>query len=377
MHWLRVVEGKDGVQPRYTPGRLHSAAFCLGLEPDPARQVDPLPPEGAEAFPQELERRTAALAEELRGCLEVEAYRPSAEQCDRMMVSLERHSRWLATACRAWDPTAPQHRAAGGGTAEAPAGWHYHLWEPYLNAAVIAWQENSLQPFQEALRDLLALAEMSPAERAGHFLGAGYPLRSRGKPRMKVAVFSPVLRPLRTRSVFQARLNQLLARVEDLAQRPVWNESALVEDVRHITRMVRENHYMLASNPGFLEQARPGLPTIRGWPSTHPFLVDPVEFFKKAILFDNGTYGVAGGGQETMYLQVRQLERYYRFHRGPEARRLTGPLSDCAVAWEENCWPQFTAGLVELASRLRRERPPSAGPTGAAIPGTAPAEGGA
>ena len=52
--------------------------------------------------------------------------------------------------------------------------------------------------------------------------------------------------------------------------------------------------------------------------------------------------------------QVRQLERYYRFHPGAQARRILGTIQDCAIAWEENRCNAFTAGLLEIAARLRR-----------------------
>ncbi len=376
MHWLRVVEGKENVQPRFTPGSVPSTAFYRGLDSGGQQQLDSA---AAGSRPEEFEdqfpARLAQLAERVDAYFGGDGYRASSEQCDRAMVELERLSRFLSAWCLRIEelgydaPAAPavaSHRpGARGFSAYAPPSapaalvrWHQFFWEPHLNTAIVAWAENTLQPFDEALKYLKVLLELSGRERAGHFMGSGYPLRTWGRPRMKVAVFSPVQRPLRTRSVFEARYRQLLRRIEEAGDSPGRAERGLLEDIRHFIAMIRDNVYMLANQPGFLNQARPGLPVIRGLPTTHPFLLDPAEFFKKAILFDNGTYTVAGGGVDAMYLQVRQLERYYRFHPGAQARRILGTIQDCAIAWEENRCDGFTAKLLEIAARLRRETGP-------------------
>ena len=170
---------------------------------------------------------------------------------------------------------------------------------------------------------------------------------------MKVAVFSPQLRPLRTKSVFNARYNQLVRKVAESAGMGVLFQDDLIEDVRFVIGMIRGNVYQIANEPGFLSTARPGVPTIRGRPGTHPFLLDISEYFKKAILFDNGTYTPGGGGIDTMFLQVRQLERFFRYQGGPIARRGLATIEACTIGWEENRRKVFTHGLVEIAERLR------------------------
>jgi hypothetical protein len=370
MHWLRVAEGKDTVQPRFIPDSAPRAAFHQGLESDPSRQLDRVTADcRIDGFGPRLDRRLAEVHTHLKRYFARSGYRSSADACDQVMVELSRLSRFLST----WmlrvereagtPPLQPSRRVAAPlrdaevfRPPESPAAsarWNHLLWERYLNEAIVAWEENTLQPFDEALRDLLALLELPPEGRAAHFVRPGFPLRPLGRRRMKVAVFSPQLRPLRTKSIFNARYGQLVRRIEELNAAGFAVQDGLIEDVRFQTGMLRENLYQIANETGFLAVGRQGVPTIRGRPSTHPFLLEPVEFFKKAILFDNGTYTVKGGGIDIVYLQVRQLERYLRYQSGAAARRVLSAVDTCTIAWEENRHRAFTRELVKIAERLR------------------------
>jgi hypothetical protein len=371
MHWLRIAEGKDQVQPRFSPDAPARATFLDGFEPDPANQLDDAP-SAMEwgSFDAQFPARRAALIERLRVFFERKGYRPSADQCDQVMVELERLSRfltaWLARVV-AHGPTpklAPvppprfpnPEEYLGYAAPEEPGArirWHHLLYEPYLNEAIVTWEENTLNNFDQALEQLLGLLEMPEHACAPYFMRPGHPLRPHGRRRMKVAVFDPVLRPLRNKSVFTVRFNQLARKVEDMNESGLLEQDALVEDVHYLIAMIRENMYQIASEPGFLTVSRPGVPTIRGRPSVHPFLLDTAEFFKKAILFDNGTYTVSGGGMDTMLLEVRQLERYFRFESGPLARRTLAAIDACTIAWEQNQRAQFTGGLIKIAECLR------------------------
>jgi hypothetical protein len=376
MHWLRVVEDRDTVQPRFSPESMQRSAFHHGFEGDPGRQLErSAATHGIGEFDPLFRERLDAVAARLRAYFGRKGYRSSAEQCDRVMLELERLSRFLSAwmARVEWDGFVPVlHPARTVRRSEdeefpdfqrpddppARVRWRHLLWEPYLNEAIVAWEENALQPYDAALEKLLALAEMNEQACPPYFMRPGFPLRPRGRRRTKVAVFSPTLRPLRTKSVFNVRFNQLVRKAQELAGARLLLHEELVEDVRFLIGMIRENVYQIANEPGFLTVARPGVPIIRGRPSTHPFLLDTAEFFKKAILFDNGTYTIDGGGIDTMFLQVRQLERYFRFQGGPAARRALATIEACTIGWEENRWKGFTRGLVQIAERLR-EWPPS------------------
>ncbi len=232
--------------------------------------------------------------------------------------------------------------------------WHLALWEPLLNAAIVAWEENQLAGFDHALRDLQAVLALPPEGRGRALSPPGYPLRRRGMGRQKVAVFEPEQRPLRTRSVFWVRYNQIMERIVAGPALAPRQARELAVDVVHFTRMVESNLFMLASRPGFLERGRAGLPPIRNRASTHPFLLDPIGTFKKAVLFHNGTYTVAGGGLELMCMQLRQLERFGKFARwGDWTRLLREPLEDALIAWDENRWDGFTEGLLQVGEFFR------------------------
>jgi hypothetical protein len=54
-----------------------------------------------------------------------------------------------------------------------------------------------------------------------------------------------------------------------------------------------------------------------------------------------------------MYLQLRQLERYYKFEYWATGRAFRQPLERSLLHWEENRWDGFTSTLLELAERVR------------------------
>jgi hypothetical protein len=370
MHWLRVAEGKDSVQPRFIPASAPRSAFHQGLAQDPAAQLERAAADGPiDAFAARLESQLRNLHANLKQYFDRKGYRSSADSCDQMMVELARLSRFLSAWMlrverEAGTPALRASRNLRGAPKgaerflppEEPAArvrWNHLLWERYLNQAIVTWEENTLREFDEALQDLRSLIELGAVARAEHFVRPGFPLRPIGRRRLKVAVFSPQLRPLRTKSIFNARYGHLVRRLEELAGAGSPVQDGLIEDVRFQIGMIRENEYQIANESGFLTLGRPGVPTIRGRPSTHPILLDPSEFFKKAILFDNGTYTIEGGGMDGIYLQVRQLERYFRFQGGGPARRVLSTVDACAVAWEENRHKAFTRELVKIAERLR------------------------
>jgi len=370
MHWLRVAEGKDAIQPRFIPASAPRSAFHQGMEYDPAAQLDRAAADCLiDAFDARLETQLEELHATLKQYFGRKGYRSSADRCDLMMVEVAKLSRFLST----WmlrveretgTPPLRWSRHAPGTTKRtetflppehpaARARWNHLLWERYLNQAIVTWEENTLQEFDEALQDLRSVLELGAPARAEHFVRPGFPLRPLGRRRLKVAVFSPQLRPLRTKSIFNARYGQLVRRLEEMGAAGLPVHDGLIEDVHFQIVMIRENEYQIANEPGFLTLGRPGVATIRGRPSTHPILLDTTEFFKKAILFDNGTYTVEGGGLDGMYLQVRQLERFLRFQGGAPARRVLANVDACAIAWEENRHKVFTRELVKLAERLR------------------------
>lgn len=371
LHWIRVVDGQDIVQPRLNVAGYAPTAFHFGMEPDAANRLDrcEVTPE-PETFAAAREARLTALRGRLEGYFAQPGYRSSAEQCDRTLLELARLSRffntWAGAAEAAHRRRWRDRQGAGPGNVNLyahgpPEGllgqtrWHLALWEPLLNTAIVAWEENQLDSYDRALRELLALLQRPEAERAAAFPPAGYPLRRMTLPRQRVMVLEPEQRHLRSRSVLWVRYNQLLDKIATAPEEAGALHDELAEDVEHFTRMVESNRFLLASTPGFYERGRAGVPIIRGRPTTHPFLLDPIGFFKKAVLFHNGTYTVAGGGLDVMYLQLRQLERLCKFERwGDWARPLRTPLEASLTVWEENRWDAFTEGLLQVADQFRR-----------------------
>jgi hypothetical protein len=372
LHWTRVVEGQEAVQPRLNERGYAPAGFHFAMEGDPANRLDGCGLEqGAAGFEAALQTRLSALAQRLETYFSQPGHRSSTGQCDQVMLELARCSRFF----HAWAHEGERHhrlRWRGRPRGEedtvnlygpidpsdflACARWQMALWEPYLNTVIVAWEENQLDSYDRALREVGTVLGMSLEGRAQALAPPGFPLRRRGQPRQKVMVFEPEQRPLRSRSVFTVRYAQLLDKLAEGALLAPELMNELAADVEHFTRMVETNLFLLASAPAFYERGRAGLPLIRNRPTTHPFLLDPTGFFKKAVLFHNGTYTIAGGGLDLMYLQLRQLERLCKFMRwGEWARPLRRPLEEALIAWDENKWGAFTAALMLVAELMRRE----------------------
>jgi hypothetical protein len=370
-HWTRVVDGQDLVQPRLNERGYAPTAFHFAVELSAANRLDACEVQaGPEGFVAALEHRLQALRADLERYFGQPGYRSSSERCDRALLELARLSRFLNT-WAAEGEAAHRRRWRGRPQAEhdtvnlyAPlpeddrlglVRWHLALWEPLLNVAIVAWEENQLDWFDRALRALLDVLRTEPAARAAAFPALGYPLRRRGLPRQRVMVLEPEQRPLRSRSVLWVRYNQLLDKIAVAPPELAGLLEELAGDVAHFTRMVERNLFLLAATPGFYERGRAGVPVIRNRTTTHPFLLDPIGFFKRAMLFHNGTYTVAGGGLDVMYLQLRQLERLCKFERwGDWARPLRTPLLQALTGWEENRWDACTEGLLQVADQFRK-----------------------
>jgi hypothetical protein len=54
-------------------------------------------------------------------------------------------------------------------------------------------------------------------------------------------------------------------------------------------------------------------------------------------------------------MQLRQLERYFKFEYWATGRLYRQPLERCLLHWEENRWDGFKVALLELAERVRAE----------------------
>jgi hypothetical protein len=317
------------------------------------------------AYREEVERRLASVRETLERFFGHSGYRNSTDQCDQLMVELSHCSRFLGARCmeveRAQGDGSAGRRAEpvdlfagnGRGTLLFEARFQMFYWEPFLNDAIVAWQQNSLQDYLRTLTRLREGLATLPALRRSLPHEPGYPCRALGKARRKVIVIRPEARPLRGKSMFELRLNQMLRKVETQPSLPLRQALELEREIRHFIHMVRAGLFTVATEPSFQDVGRQTLSLIRARPSVHPFLLDPVEFFKKALLFFNGTYTIAGGGLDPMYLQMRQLERYYRFERWASARGVRAPLEACLIGWEENRWDVFTAGVLRVAELIR------------------------
>lgn len=364
LHWTRVVESKDGVQPRLNRAGYVPAGFHFGMEARPENQLDPVPaPLTAQAYTAGRETRLLALQERLERFFVHSGYRTSSEQCDQVMVEIARVSRYLAAACQREEraslaarlpsedpPPIDLYTGEGSETLLYQVRFHYLRLEPYLNEAIVAWLQNGLEEYEQALRQLSARLR-EPATEMPHPLG--YPVRAQGRARQRTASFHPEQRPQRGKSMFTLRYNQLLKRLEAQEGLPLRVALQLDTEVRQFLQMARRNHYLVTSEPTFQQMGRAAMSLIRNRPTTHPLLADPMDFFKKAIMFANGTYTIAGGGIDPMYLQLRQLERYYKFEHWATGRAYRQPLERCLLHWEENRWDGFKDSLLELAERMR------------------------
>lgn len=367
MHWIRVAEGKESVQPRLTESGDAPASFHLGMEPDPENWIDhEFSAASLHDFREALTRRLDTLGVSIERYVHAGGYRNSPDQCDRMMVELAHLSRFLGAwvlvgereiAARdgkprvAAQPSNPDGEGMAGLLQETRQAMY--LWELPLNQAIVAWEENSLGSFAAALKQMEQLLAMASGERSSIERSTGLPMRRIGRRRSKISVFSPDQRMSRSKSMFGLRFNQLIKIVESLGDEALPLIEPLHEDVLHLLRMVGDNNYMLAAPPGFLQVGRPGSAVIRARPASHPFFLDPMGFFKKAVLFHNGTYTRAGGGLDLMYMQVMQLWRYLRFHAVSSGRGLLPLVEACEFAWEENRWDAFREHLLMLAIKFR------------------------
>ena len=370
LHWTRVLDGQDAVAPRLSVSGYAPEAFHIGMEHRSNHRLDDCALiKGLEAFETETRGRLDGMLEALESYFGGSGYRGSSDQCDRMMLELSRLSRFL----NAWLAAAERHALRNPAPleikAEAPGGiFHFHpdetvliqarrrlaVLEPFLNTAIVSWEENHLEPFERALNDLHGVLGLSPDEIYKFLPLPGFPLRRRRLPRQKISVFEPDQRPLRSRSVLRVRFQQLRERLLKGAVAEPGTMKDLTVDVGHFNTMVDTNLFMLGGAPGFHGRARPGVRIIRGRARNHPFLLDPRGFFKKAVLFHNGTYSSGGGALDQMFLQLRQLERLCRFMRwGDWTRPLRGPIDRGIIAWEENRDEGFTARLLEVAGLVR------------------------
>ncbi|MDH4246436.1 MAG: hypothetical protein OEW39_01310 [Deltaproteobacteria bacterium] len=370
MHWQRVIEGLETVQPRLVPSGYLPGAFHFGMEPDPSSRLDSCGIEGgAGAFDAAFSKRLEALRQDLKEYFGQPGYRSSSDRCDQMMVTLARLSRFLGTWTfeveeqnkRRWRGKSKVQLDGGvnlygtGGVAGDLGKVRFALcfWEPLLHQALSAWDGNGLEAYDHALRSLRQALERSETERRKELPPPGYPLRSLKRPRQKVVVQSPEIRPLRSRTAFWMRYSQIVERMEKGLDLPDARLLALAEDVEHFIGMVESNIFMLVFEQGFQKQGRPGVAMIRGRIAEHPYLADAQGFFKKAVLFQNNTYTVAGGGLDRVFLELKQLERLLKFDNWNGLAKAKPLLETCFIAWEENRWRGFTEALMMLATYLR------------------------
>jgi hypothetical protein len=366
MAWTRFVEGTGLIQPRLNAAGCVPAAFHFGMETDPEQQLDRIALGGGlDTYRSLLGARMERLRAELERFASHAGYRNSTDQCDHMLVELSRWSRFLGACCleveRAQDGPpvaagmAPVNlfTGAGRGTLLFEARFQMFFWEPLLNDAIVAWQQNSLPDYLRTLQKLREALALPDAARQALSCEPGYPCRALGRTRSKVVVIRPEGRPLRGQSMVELRISQLIRRIESHPDGAPRVGLELEREMRHCIHMAETGVFTVAGEPSFQNVGRQALSLIRGKPSVHPFLLDPTEFFKKAVLFFNGTYTIAGGGLDLMYLQLRQLERYYRFDQWAAARDVRGPLEAALIAWEENRWREFTAGVLRVAELVR------------------------
>jgi len=363
LSWTIALDGKGLVQPRLNVSGYLPAAFHFGMEPHASNQLDAVPlPEDAKAYRLLVDERLDQLRAALERFFGHTGYRNSTDQCDQLMIELSHCSRFLGARCleverSQEDPAAGAaidlYSGTGRDSLLFEARFQMFYWEPFLNDAIIAWQQNSLPDYMSTLRKLNETLQAPESARGSLPYEPGYPCRPLGRPRHKVVVVRPDNRPLRGKSLFELRLTQLVRRMDARPDLPLRAALELEHEVRHFTRMAAAGLFAIATGPSFQMVGRQALSLIRGRPTVHPFLLDPVEFFKKALLFFNGTFTIAGGGLDLMYMQMRQLERYYRFEHWTSARDIRSPLEASLIGWEENRWDTFTAGVLRVAELLR------------------------
>jgi hypothetical protein len=367
LSWTQVLDGKGQMQPRLTASGYVPSAFHFGMESNERNRLDASARAGdLPRYREALGRYQDGLRASLERFFQPSGYRNSTDQCDQQMVELSRFSRFLGAYCleveRGFNREHPGQDPAAGfdlyteqgrGSLLFEVRFQLFYWEPYLNDAIVAWQQNSLPDYLATLRRLNEALRVPEALRSSIPHELGYPCRPMSRLRQKTIVVHPDGRPLRGKSMFELRMGQLLRRIETLPAPPLRTLIELEREVRHFMTMIRTGRFTVATEPSFQDVGRQTLSLVRSRPRVHPFLLDPVEFFKKALLFFNGTYTIAGGGLDPMYMQMRQLERYYRFEHWASARSIRAPLEGCLIGWEENRWDAFTAGMLDVAEQLK------------------------
>lgn len=364
--WIGCVEGRGLILPRVNASGYVPAGFHFGMELARDNQLDPVDPAGdLDVYRALLDGRLERARAVLQRFFRHTGYRNTTEQCDRTMLELSHLSRFLAARCLEVErtlggpdgdgETAPMdlYSGAGCGSLLFEARFQMFFWEPFLNDAIVAWQQNSLPDYLHTLQRLRETLDLPAAARRAMPHEPGFPCRAQGRPRVKTVVIRPEGRPLRGQSMFDMRLSQLIRREASPPSLSLRVALELEREVHHFIRMVEAAVYTVSSEPGFQGVGRQALSLIRSKTTVHPLLLDPSEFFKKAVLFFNGTYTIAGGGLDPIYLQLRQLERYYRFEHWASARGVRAPLEACLIGWEENRWDAFTAGVLRVAELIR------------------------
>ncbi|MDH4225525.1 MAG: hypothetical protein OEW12_07745 [Deltaproteobacteria bacterium] len=365
-HWQRVAEGRGIIPYRLNDSGVLSQAFHMGMEQDPALRID----KGANGgdlrrFPQMFQGRREGFHRLLKDYFERPGYRSSGDQCDLVVLETARLSRFLGMWCLEAELAAPGQEGATPDLPEVEDDsptmlaktylpyirWHMLLWEPYLNEAIVSWEENQLPGFEKALEVLLALLEVSAEDRKSFFPPEGYPIREIGRERIKIWDSSPEQRPMRGHSVFNIRYVQLIRLLQETKE-AIPHLHLIQEDVITYIAMFKANRFLTVGSPGF-SKGGGGVQVVRANTETHPFLLAPVDFYKKAMLFHNETYSVDGGGVGDMYLMLRQLERHFKFQLTNASRLTQGMIMACLVAWDENRAREFTRGMLRLAEHLR------------------------
>lgn len=353
MHWIRVAEKKSHVPPRVEENGFVPGVFHFGIEPRINQRMDGFPlGHDLAAYELTLSGYLQSSKNSLDQYFSKKGYRSSSDHCDVLMVELEGFSRFLSTALYDGETGATRLKNSTD-TYLIRVREGYFLWEPLINEIIVAWEQNSLSDFEKTLKALLEIILLPVDERSAHIALVGYPLRPLGQPRQKTWVFSPPKTKVRLKSMLSLRFSQLLTALHAWDDAMADQMDELEWEVHHLNRMIKNNYFMLSGAPGFWAGHRSDMTVIRGHQKTHPFFIDPTGFFKKAVLFHNRTYTQAGGGLEHMFLQLRQLHRFYKFN--PKKESLSQKLVAATILnWEENRWSEFTEGLLALAEIMRK-----------------------
>src|SRR5262249_15110278 len=108
-------------------------------------------------------------------------------------------------------PQVNLYEGIGADTLLHQARFHLLWLEPALNEAVVAWQQNTLEEYEQALGQLSDRLRESVTEMPHP---QGYPVRLQGRMRQRVSSFHPEQRPQRGKSMFSLRFNQLIKRLD-------------------------------------------------------------------------------------------------------------------------------------------------------------------